>query len=100
MTSRYGGYEEREFIAAYYDTAYDERRQQDIDFFVEYSRQAGGSTLELGCGTGRVLIPTAIAGYEVTGLDLSLHAATVPGEIVPSIGRRTAAYQTDRGRYD
>jgi len=27
--------------------------------------------LELGCGTGRVLIPTAIAGCEITGLDLS-----------------------------
>ena len=73
MTSRYGGYEEREFVAGYYDAAYDERRRQDIDFFVEYSRQAGGRTLELGCGTGRVLIPTAIAGYEVTGLDMSYY---------------------------
>ncbi len=73
MTSRYGGYEEREFVAEYYDTAYDALRRQDVDFFVEYSRQAGGRTLELGCGTGRVLIPTAIAGYEVTGLDLSPH---------------------------
>jgi SAM-dependent methyltransferase len=27
--------------------------------------------LELGCGTGRVLLPTAHAGIEITGLDLS-----------------------------
>ncbi len=27
--------------------------------------------LEVGCGTGRVLIPTARAGVEITGLDLS-----------------------------
>jgi SAM-dependent methyltransferase len=71
MTSKYGGYEKREFIAGYYDTAYDTRSRQDVDFFVEYSRKADGRTLELGCGTGRVLIPTAIAGYEATGLDLS-----------------------------
>jgi len=31
--------------------------------------------LELGCGTGRVLIPTALAGCEITGLDFfALHA--------------------------
>jgi len=35
------------------------------------AKKAGGKTLELGCGTGRVLIPTALAGREITGLDLS-----------------------------
>ena len=32
---------------------------------------AGRGVIELGCGTGRVLIPTARAGFEITGLDLS-----------------------------
>jgi SAM-dependent methyltransferase len=31
----------------------------------------GGPVLELGCGTGRVLLPTARAGIHITGLDLS-----------------------------
>ena len=31
----------------------------------------GGPLLELGCGTGRVLLPLARDGYEVTGVDLS-----------------------------
>jgi SAM-dependent methyltransferase len=31
----------------------------------------GGPLLELGCGTGRVLLPLARAGHEVVGLDLS-----------------------------
>ncbi len=35
------------------------------------ARAAGGSVLELGCGTGRTLIPCARAGAPVTGLDLS-----------------------------
>src|SRR5262249_20178575 len=35
------------------------------------ARQTGGPVMELGCGTGRVLIPTARAGVEITGLDAS-----------------------------
>ena len=71
MTGRHGGYEDREFVSEFYDAAYESVRWKDIDFFVDYSRNAGGRTLELGCGTGRVLIPTAAAGYKITGLDLS-----------------------------
>jgi len=71
MTDRHGGYDDREFVAEFYDAAYQTARQKDIDFFVNYSRNTGGRTLELGCGTGRVLIPTALAGCEITGLDLS-----------------------------
>lgn len=71
MRSRYGGYELQEFVTEYYDVVYDLRRPQDIDFFTGYSKKSDGRTLELGCGTGRVLIPTANAGCEITGLDLS-----------------------------
>jgi SAM-dependent methyltransferase len=41
--------------------------------FVEAATQAGGAVLELGCGTGRILIPTARAGVEIVGIDLSQH---------------------------
>ncbi len=44
---------------------------EDIPFYVETARSTGGPVLELGCGTGRILIPTAEAGIAVTGLDLS-----------------------------
>jgi SAM-dependent methyltransferase len=43
----------------------------DVDFYVDRARASGGPVLELGCGSGRVLIPTARAGVEVTGVDLS-----------------------------
>ncbi|MCL4524422.1 MAG: methyltransferase domain-containing protein [Acidobacteria bacterium] len=43
----------------------------DRKFFIGYARAAQGPTLELGCGTGRILIPTAAAGCTVVGLDLS-----------------------------
>jgi SAM-dependent methyltransferase len=67
----YGGYEDHEFVADLYDAVYDDLPRKDIEFFVDYSRKAGGKTLELGCGTGRVLVPTALAGYGITGLDFS-----------------------------
>jgi ubiquinone/menaquinone biosynthesis C-methylase UbiE len=41
----------------------------DVAFYVEEARSAGSPVLELGCGTGRILIPTAEAGVEVVGLD-------------------------------
>jgi len=68
--SRYVSYENHEF-AEFYDLVYETLRLKDTDFFIDYSRKSGGRTLELGCGTGRVLIPTATAGCEITGLDLS-----------------------------
>lgn len=73
MTSRFGGYEDQEFIAEFYDLVYEHiiRRNKDIDFFTGFSKKTSGRTLELGCGTGRVLIPTAVSGCEITGLDLS-----------------------------
>lgn len=71
--SKYGGYEDQEFVADFYDAMYDNLARRDIEFFVDYSKKAEGKTLELGCGTGRVLIPTALAGCEITGLDLSPH---------------------------
>jgi SAM-dependent methyltransferase len=64
-----GGYQENPFVAEFYDRQYAERA--DVDFWIEEARAAGGPVLEVGCGTGRVLIPTARAGVEITGLDLS-----------------------------
>jgi SAM-dependent methyltransferase len=71
MTSIFGGYEDYEFIAEFYDTVYERIRNKDIDFFVQYSKLAAGRTLELGCGTGRILLPTAVSGCGITGIDLS-----------------------------
>lgn len=59
------------FLAEFYDVVHESRSRRDLNFFLDYSKRAKGRTLELGCGTGRVLIPTAIAGCGITGLDLS-----------------------------
>jgi SAM-dependent methyltransferase len=64
-------------IADVYDHIGPYRDRPDVEFFVRAARTAGGPVLELGCGTGRVLIPTARAGIEITGLDLSRHMLDV-----------------------
>ena len=68
-----GGYEDYDFIADLYDHVTPYRERADVAFFVEEAVKSGGPVLEVGCGTGRVLIPTARAGIEITGLDLSEH---------------------------
>lgn len=43
----------------------------DIPFYTGLVHQTGSPVLELACGTGRVSIPLARAGFDVTGLDIS-----------------------------
>jgi SAM-dependent methyltransferase len=43
----------------------------DIAFYVARAREAGAPVLELGCGTGRILLPMAEADVDVVGLDAS-----------------------------
>jgi SAM-dependent methyltransferase len=62
---------ENPFVAETYDSVVPYRTREDVQFFIEAARESGGPVLELGCGTGRVLIPTARAGIEITGLDAS-----------------------------
>ena len=57
--------------ADFYDFAPTYRERADVEFYVEAAKATGGPVLELGCGTGRILIPTARAGIEIIGLDLS-----------------------------
>lgn len=44
---------------------------EDVDFYVDEARAAGGTVLELGVGTGRIAVPTAQAGVAVIGVDSS-----------------------------
>jgi SAM-dependent methyltransferase len=57
--------------AEFYDYVPPYSDRPDIAFWVAAAVESGGPVLELGCGTGRVLIPTARAGIELVGMDLS-----------------------------
>lgn len=59
-----------EKIAHYYDLTHVALRA-DIPFVLALGMEAGGPVLELGCGSGRLLLPLARAGIAVTGVDNS-----------------------------
>jgi SAM-dependent methyltransferase len=45
---------------------------EDVPFYVAEARKAGGGpVVELGVGTGRIAVPTAVAGVPVIGVDSS-----------------------------
>jgi SAM-dependent methyltransferase len=44
---------------------------EDVSFYVEEALAADGLVVELGVGTGRIAIPTALAGVQVIGVDSS-----------------------------
>ncbi len=46
-------------------------KRGDVEFYVDLAAASRGKVLEIGCGTGRLLIPTARAGIHITGLDNS-----------------------------
>jgi SAM-dependent methyltransferase len=61
-----------------FGTLYDEvpayAARRDVAFYVDEAARVGGDhgkVLELGCGTGRVLLPIARSGHDVMGVDAS-----------------------------
>ncbi|MGA7671031.1 MAG: class I SAM-dependent methyltransferase [Nitrolancea sp.] len=57
-------------VAPLYDLEFDEF-DADLDLYRGYAEIVGSPILELGCGTGRLLVPLAEAGYDVIGIDSS-----------------------------
>lgn len=67
-------------------------------FYTTLAREAGGSVLEIACGTGRVSIPIARLGFTVTGMDI------VPGMLEQarrkSVGLPTRWVEGDARTFD
>lgn len=55
-------------IALYYDLLWP--RSDEVAFLKRLAKESNGPVLELGCGTGRLLIALAQEGFEVMGLDV------------------------------
>src|SRR5687768_16478288 len=60
-------------MADTYDAQYAVLRDSsgDASHYAALAAETGGPVLELGCGTGRVLLPIARAGVRCTGVDPS-----------------------------
>jgi SAM-dependent methyltransferase len=60
----YGAY------ARFYDLDFGDD-QDDLLMIEQFAARCGSPVLELACGTGRLLVPLARKGYDVTGVDVS-----------------------------
>jgi len=75
--------------AKYYDGAYGAMRDlTDAPFYLDLARESGGPVLEIGCGTGRVLLPIAREGIEIHGVD---NSGPMLGILKESISREKPA---------
>ncbi len=96
-------YDDAGLSAAFYDVvsnAYPFRG--DVAFYADLVGPAGSSVLELGCGTGRIVIALAERGYGVFGVDLApamiQRAALKCERLPPEVGGRIALMQGDMTR--
>ncbi len=64
-------YNQYSTTAALYDLDSRQKTVDDVKFYTSQCTDPPGAVLELCCGTGRVAIPLAQQGLEVTGLDIS-----------------------------
>ena len=78
-----------ELLARYYDQLH-ESLTEDVPLVLELAAENPGPILELGCGTGRLLLPLARAGCEVVGLDNSPEMLNrARGRLAPESARAT-----------
>ncbi len=65
--------------------------EDDLPLYGELAAAEGGRVLEVACGSGRVLVPLAKAGFEVIGLDASPHMLDLAREKLQAAGAEVAA---------
>lgn len=85
-------------IARFYDLTH-ASLTADLPFVLQLASETGSPILELGCGSGRLLLPLARAGHSVTGVDLSqvmLERARVRvAQEVSAVQQRITLHQAD-----
>ncbi len=76
---------EYDLIAPFYDIEH-AHFSEDLDIYTNFAELSGGKILELACGSGRVLLPLAQAGYELTGVDSSARMLELARETLEEAG--------------
>ena len=72
---------EYDLIAPYYDIEH-QQFNEDLDMYRDFAALSTGPLLELACGSGRLLIPLALDGYTITGVDTSAKMLSLARERV------------------
>ena len=74
----------------------------DVPLYVDLARAQGPNVLEVACGSGRLVLPLARAGFSVVGIDASPHMleiarAKLDGE--PEAARRVQLVEADMRQF-
>jgi SAM-dependent methyltransferase len=72
----------------------------DLELWRELARRAGGSVLDVGAGTGRVALPLAAAGHEVTALDRDPVLLAALRERAQAAGLQVRTVVADAAEFD
>jgi len=84
--------------AVLYDWEY-RRRRDDVRFYGTLADERGGPILDLGCGTGRLMVPLLRAGHVVVGVDrapaMLARAAARLRRLAPPVRRRALLLRGD-----
>jgi SAM-dependent methyltransferase len=62
----------------------------DVPMYLELAAAEGGRVLEAACGSGRLVLPLARAGHEVTGVDQSPHMLALARAKLEAAGEAVA----------
>ncbi|MBI2864693.1 MAG: class I SAM-dependent methyltransferase [Chloroflexi bacterium] len=82
-------------FARYYDLDYGDFLD-DLPLYLGFAERMGSPILELACGTGRLLLTLAEAGYSMTGIDSSAAMlAAVNGKLAGPVKRRVKVFRYD-----
>ncbi|GHU49189.1 hypothetical protein FACS1894127_1830 [Clostridia bacterium] len=92
-------------MARYYDKLAEiEKSLYDIDIYIKNAAVLGGEVLELACGSGRIMLPMAERGFQVTGIDISPDMLELLEEKLSNapqrIRKRITTYQCDMSDFN
>src|SRR5512144_254982 len=76
------------------------KAQNDVAVYLAQAQAASGPVLEIGCGTGRVTIPLAAAGVDISGLDVSASMLEEAKRKAESQGLRINWIEADGRTFD
>jgi SAM-dependent methyltransferase len=80
--------------------AHHSRHSEDLPFWLKLAIRQNGSILELGCGTGRVMIALARLGFTTYGLDHDAEMlALLQLQVSPELASRCHFFQADMAAF-
>lgn len=87
-------------FAEFYDDLFDEKLYDQWFAYTTKRIQPTGQLLDLACGTGRLAVKLAQAGYSVAGADLSENMLSMADQRAREAGQQISFFQADMRSLD